>query len=184
MERRILRSACRAVAWGSAIGVAPGLVLLGLVAASGVFTCAPGGADINNGSGCRYDHLILSLVAISIASTGGLLGALVGSCFALRKDRAHIVRGAYWLVALGFAIGIVPGLVLINSVMGLSNCEGGYQAGLYGGFGCRYDRQILWLFATFATSTGGLSGSSGGKLACVQANPESLDDSGPHGSRL
>ena len=157
-----MRSACRVVAWGFAIGATPGLILLGLVAASGVFTCAPGDADIDNGSGCRYDHLILSLVAISIASIGGLLGALVGSCFALRKDRAHIVRGPYWLVALGFAVGIVPGLVLANSVMGLSNCEGGYQAGLYGGFGCRYDRQILWLFAVFATSTGGLSGALAG----------------------
>ena len=155
-----MRSACRVVAWGFAIGAAPGLVLFGLVAASGVFACATGGADIHSGSG--YDHLILSLVAILIASTGGLLGASAGSCLALRKDRPHIVRGAYWLVALGFAIGIVPGLVLIISVMGLSNCEGGYQAGLYGGFGCRYDRQILWLFAVFATSTGGLSGTLAG----------------------
>ena len=157
-----MRSACRVVAWGFVIGAAPGLVLLGLVAAGSAFTCAPGGANINSGSGCRYDHLILSLVAITIASIGGLLGALAGNCFALRKDRAHIVRGAYWLVALGFAIGIVPGLVLINSVMGLSSCEGGYQAGLYGGFGCRYDRQILWLFAVFATATGGLSGALAG----------------------
>ena len=155
-----MRSACRVVAWGFAIGAAPGLVLFGLVAASGVFACATGGADINSGSG--YDHLILSLVAILIASTGGLLGALAGSCLALRKDRPHIVRGAYWLVALGLAVGIIPGLVLIISVMGLSNCEGGYQAGLYGGFGCRYDRQILWLFAVFATSTGGLSGALAG----------------------
>ena len=157
-----MRSACRVVAWGFAIGAVPGLVLLGLLAASSVFACPTGGADINSGSGCRYDHLILSLVAISIASIGGLLGALAGSCLALRKDRAHIVRGAYWFVALGFAIGIIPGLVLIISVMGLSNCEGGYQAGLYGGFGCRYDRQILWLFAVFATSTGGLSGALAG----------------------
>ena len=155
-----MRSACCMVARGFAIGAAPGLVLFGLVAASGVFACATGGADINSGSG--YDHLILSLVAILIASIGGLLGALAGSCLTLRKDRAHIVRGAYWLVALGFAIGVVPGLVLINSVMALSNCEGGYQAGLYGGFGCRYDRQILWLFAIFATSTGGLSGALAG----------------------
>ena len=157
-----MRSACRVVAWGFAIGAAPGLVILGLVAASGVFACATGDTDINSGSGCRYDHLILSLVAISIASIGGLLGALTGSCLALRKGRAHMARGAYWLAALGLAIGMVPGLILINSVTGLSNCEGGYQAGLYGGLGCRYDRQILWLFAIFATSTGGLSGALAG----------------------
>ena len=142
------------------MGAAPGLVLLGLVAASSVFACATGDTDINSGSG--YDHLILSLVAILIASIGGLLGTLAGSCLALRKGSAHIVRGAYWLVVLGFAFGIVPGLILISSVMGLSSCEGGYQAGLYGGFGCRYDRQILWLFAIFATSTGGLSGALAG----------------------
>ncbi len=155
-----MRSACRVVAWGFIVGAAPGLVLLGLVAASGVFACSTGDTDINSGSG--YDYLILSLVAISIASIGGLLGAIAGSCLALRKDRARIVRGAYWLVAVGFAVGIVPGLILINAAIGLSNCEGGYQAGLYGGIGCRYDRQILWLFAVFATSTGGLSGALAG----------------------
>ena len=41
-----MRSACRVVAWGFAIGAAPGLVLLGLVAASGVFACATGDTDI------------------------------------------------------------------------------------------------------------------------------------------
>ena len=163
-----MRSACRVVAWGFAIGAAPGLVLLGLVAASSVFTCATGDTDINSGSG--YDHLILSLVAILIASIGGLLGALTGSCLALRKDSANIGRGVHWPVVLGLAVGIVPGLFLITAVMGLSTCEGGYQAGLYGGIGCRYDRQILWLFAVFVTSTGGLSGAlAGSHLAFKRA---------------
>lgn len=151
----------RRVIPGLAIGAAPGLLLFGLAAIFRIAACGQG----EGGVSCKYDTLIISLVGVAVASAGGLVGSLAGIRLALRSERTPVARGASFLVALGLAVGIIPGLALAFAVMGLSHCSA-YQVGLFGRIECGYDQQILWLVAFITTATGGLLGVlAGGYLA-------------------